>query len=264
MRFMMRLFREKDEGMGMKITIITVTYNSAAHIADCVRSVNNQTYGDIEHIIIDGASDDNTVEIAAATPNRIVKIVSEPDKGIYDAMNKGLEAATGDVIGILNSDDFFTSDDVIETVVDAFRKNDMDALYGDVHFVHPDNLSRNVRYYSSAIFKPALFRFGFMPAHPSFYMKRECYEEYGWYALDYKIASDFDLLIRYLYKERIKCTYLKKDFVTMRTGGVSTENFRSNVTLNREIIRACRKYGIYTNMFLLSLKYLYKVFELKR
>ena len=247
----------------MKITIITATYNSEAHIADCVRSLNSQTYDNIEHIIIDGASKDSTVKIIEGTPNRVIKIVSEPDKGIYDAMNKGIRMATGDVIGILNSDDFFTSDDVIETVVDAFSNSDIDALYGDVHFVDPDDLNKCVRYYSSAIFKPSLFRFGFMPAHPSFYMKRECYEKHGLYALDYKISSDFDLLVRYILKEKINCKYLKKDFVTMRTGGVSTENFNSRVTLNREIVKACKKYGIKTNMFLLSLKYLYKIFELR-
>lgn len=250
--------------MSAKISIITATFNSSAHIADCVKSVNDQTYHDIEHIIVDGASKDNTLDIVNGIPNRVEKIISEPDKGIYDAMNKGIQAATGYIIGILNSDDFFTSDDVIQTVVDSFKNNDIDALYGDVHFVSPDNLSKSVRYYSSSVFKPSLFRFGFMPAHPSFYMKKECYDKYGLYALDYKIASDYDLLIRYLYKEKIKYKYIKKDFVTMRTGGVSTENFNSRVTLNKEIVRACRKYGIYTNLFMLSLKYLYKIFELKR
>lgn len=248
----------------MNISIITATFNSSAHIADCVKSVNDQTYHDIEHIIIDGASKDNTLEIVNGIPNRVGKIISEPDKGIYDAMNKGIQAASGDVIGILNSDDFFTSDDVIQTVVDSFKNNDIDALYGDVHFVSPDNLSKSVRYYSSSVFKPSLFRFGFMPAHPSFYMKKECYDKYGLYELDYKIASDYDLLIRYLYKEKIRYKYIKKDFVTMRTGGVSTENLNSRVTLNKEIVKACRKYGIYTNLFMLSLKYLYKIFELKR
>jgi glycosyltransferase involved in cell wall biosynthesis len=248
----------------MRISIITATFNSSAHIADCVKSVHDQTYHDIEHIIVDGASKDNTLDIVNGIPNRVGKIISEPDKGIYDAMNKGIQAATGDVIGILNSDDFFTSDDVIQTIADSFKNSDIDALYGDVHFVSPENLSRSVRYYSSSVFKPSLFRFGFMPAHPSFYMKKECYDKYGLYALDYKIASDYDLLIRYLYKEKINYKYIKKDFVTMRTGGVSTENFNSRVTLNKEIVRACRKYGIYTNLFMLSLKYLYKIFELKR
>lgn len=248
----------------MKVSIITATYNSAAHIADCVKSVNNQSYRNIEHIIIDGASKDKTLDIINGLPNRVEKIISEPDKGIYDAMNKGIKSATGDVIGILNSDDFFTSDNVIKTAVETFKNDNIDALYGDVHFVNPDNLSRCVRLYSSAVFKPSLFRFGFMPAHPSFYMKRECYEKHGLYALDYKIASDYDLLIRYLYKEKINYKYLKKDFVTMRTGGVSTKNFKSRVTLNKEIVRACNKYGIYTNMFFLSLKYFYKIFEIRK
>lgn len=248
----------------MKISIITATYNSAATIKDTLLSVNAQTYHNIEHIIVDGSSKDTTLDIVREYGKRVSKIISEPDKGIYDAMNKGVNLATGDVIGILNSDDFFTSNDVTETVADAFSNSDIDALYGDVHFVNPDDLTKSVRYYSSSIFKPSLFRFGFMPAHPSFYMKRECYEKHGLYALDYKIASDYDLLIRYLFKEKINYKYLKKDFVTMRTGGVSTENFNSRVTLNREIVKACKKYGIKTNMFLLSLKYLYKIFELKK
>lgn len=248
----------------MKISIITATYNSASTIKECIESVNAQTYKNIEHIIIDGASKDNTLEIINNLPNRVTKIVSEPDKGIYDAMNKGIKSATGDVIGILNSDDFFTSDNIIEIVVENFKNCDIDALYGDVHFVNPDDITKSVRYYSSAIFKPSLFRFGFMPAHPSFYMKRECYEKYGLYSLDYKIASDYDLLIRYLHREKIKYKYINKDFVTMRTGGVSTENFNSIVTLNKEIVRACKKYGIYTNLFILSFKYLYKLLELRK
>lgn len=248
----------------MKISIITTTYNSESTIKDTLESVNSQIYSFIEHIIVDGGSKDNTLSLIERYGKRVSTVISEPDKGIYDAMNKGIQAATGDVIGILNSDDFFTSNNIIQTVVDSFKNNDIDALYGDVHFVSPENLSKSVRYYSSSVFKPSLFRFGFMPAHPSFYMKKVCYDKYGLYALDYKIASDFDLLIRYLYKEKINCKYIKKDFVTMRTGGVSTENFNSRVTLNKEIVRACRKYGIYTNLFMLSMKYLYKIFELKR
>lgn len=248
----------------MKISIITATFNSAESIKDCIKSVNYQTYNNIEHIIIDGASKDNTLGIINSIPNRVTTIVSEPDKGIYDAMNKGIMAATGDIIGILNSDDFFTSTDVIYTIVKEFEESGIDALYGDVHFVNPDNLKKTVRYYSSAIFRPSLFRFGFMPAHPSFYMKKSCYEKFGLYSLDYKIASDYDLLIRYLYLHKIKYKYIKKDFVTMRTGGISTENVNSRIILNKEIIKACRQYGIYTNMLLLSMKYLYKIFELRK
>ena len=196
--------------------------------------------------------------------NKIAKVISEPDKGIYDAMNKGIKVATGDIIGILNSDDFFSSNDVLSVVAKTFQENKIDALYGDVHFVNPDNLNKKVRYYSSKLFKPSLFRLGFMPAHPSFYMKRKCYQKYGLYSLDYKIASDYDLLIKYLYKERINYQYLEKDFVTMRTGGISTKNIHSRLLLNKEILKACRKYGIKTNLFLLSLKYFYKIFELRK
>lgn len=248
----------------MKISIITSTYNSAVTILDTLESVNAQTYPNIEHIIVDGGSFDNTLDIVKDYGNKIATIISEPDKGIYDAMNKGIMAATGDIIGILNSDDFFTSTDVISTIVKKFEESSIDALYGDVHFVNPDNLKKTVRYYSSAIFRPSLFRFGFMPAHPSFYMKKSCYEKFGLYSLDYKIASDYDLLIRYLYLHKIKYKYIKKDFVTMRTGGISTENVNSRIILNKEIIKACRQYGIYTNMLLLSLKYLYKIFELRK
>lgn len=248
----------------MKVSIITTTFNSASTIRDTINSIIAQDYANIEHIIVDGASKDDTMDIVRSYGSKISRIISEPDKGIYDAMNKGIRSATGDIVGILNSDDFFTSTDVVSTVIDSFTQNDIDALYGDIHFVRPDNLNKPVRYYSSKIFKPSLFRYGFMPAHPSFYMKKSCYDLYGLYALDYKIASDYDLLIRYLYKYKVKHQYIPKDFVTMRTGGVSTENMQSRIVLNREIIRACNRYGIKTNMFLLSLKYLYKIFELRQ
>ena len=247
----------------MKISIITATYNSEATIKDTLKSVNAQTYPDIEHIIVDGVSKDTTLDLVKKYGKRVSLIISEPDKGIYDAMNKGIKAATGDVIGILNSDDFFTSDDVITTIVKAFENNDIEAVYGDVNYVNPNNLNKCVRHYSSAVFRPSLFKFGLMPAHPSFYAKRSCYEKYGVYSLDYKIASDFDLLIRFLHTHKIKHKYLKKDFVTMRTGGLSTKNLYSRILLNKEDVRACRKNGISTNIPLVMFKYFYKLFELK-
>lgn len=247
----------------MRISIITATYNSASTIRDTLESVNAQTYSDIEHIIVDGNSKDDTLELVKQYGKRVSKIISEPDKGIYDAMNKGILAASGDIIGILNSDDFFTSNDVILSVVSEFENNDIEAVYGDVHYVNPDNLNKSVRYYSSAVFNTNLFRFGLMPAHPTFYVKRSCYEKYGLYSLDYKIASDFDLLIRFLHTHKIKHKYLKKDFVTMRTGGLSTKNLYSRILLNKEDVRACRKNGISTNIPLVMFKYFYKLFELK-
>jgi len=243
----------------MKISIITATYNSANTIAECIASVHKQTHQTIEHIIVDGASKDSTLAIINSMPSRVAKIVSEPDKGIYDAMNKGIKLATGDVIGILNSDDFFSSDDVIEKIVSAFKNNDVDGVYGDICFVKPSDLNRVVRYYSAKWFKPSLFRFGFMPPHPSFYVRKECYQKLGLYKIDYKIAADYELLIRYLKVHQLKTRYLNFCVVTMRTGGDSTRNLKSNWILNKEIVRGCRENGIYTNMMILSAKYVFKI-----
>lgn len=243
----------------MKISIITVTYNSAATIAGCIASVNKQTYPDIEHIVVDGASKDGTVEIIRSIANRVSQLISEPDKGIYDAMNKGIRMATGDVIGILNSDDFFTSKEVIAHIVSAFEKNEVDGVYGDICFVKPENLNQVVRYYSARWFNPSLFRFGFMPPHPSVYFRRTCFLELGLYKEDYRIAADYELLIRFLKVNRLKTHYLNFCVVTMRTGGDSTRNLKSNLILNQEIVRGCRENGIYTNMLILLFKYVFKV-----
>lgn len=243
----------------MKISIITATYNSASTIAGCIKSVNKQTFQNIEHIIIDGASKDNTIEIINSIPNRVSKIISEPDNGIYDAMNKGIKLATGDVIGMLNSDDFFTSDDVIEKIVSSFNSNSIEGVYGDICFVKPTDLNKVVRYYSAKWFKTSLFRFGFMPPHPSFYVRRNFHEKLGLYKSDYKIAADYELLIRFLKVNKLKTSYLNFCVVTMRTGGDSTRNIKSNWILNKEIVRGCRENGIYTNMMTLSLKYVIKI-----
>lgn len=243
----------------MKVSIITVTYNSAATIAGCIASVNEQTYPDIEHIVVDGASKDGTVEIIRSIPNRVSQLISEPDKGIYDAMNKGIRMATGDVIGILNSDDFFTTGEVIAHIVSAFEKNGVDGVYGDICFVKPENLNKVVRYYSARWFNPSLFRFGFMPPHPSVYIRSSCFQKLGLYKEDYRIAADYELLIRFLKVNRLKTHYLNFCVVTMRTGGDSTRNLKSNLILNQEIVRGCRENGIYTNMLILLFKYVFKV-----
>jgi len=243
----------------MKITIITATYNSASTIAYCIASVNTQTYPDIEHIIIDGASKDGTVEIINSMPNRVSKIISEPDMGIYDAMNKGIQMATGDVIGILNSDDFFTSDEVLSKIALVFQTQPVEGVYGNVCFVSPSNLNRIIRYYSAALFRPSMFQFGFMPPHPSFYLRRKWFDEYGMYKTDYKISADYELLIRYLKVNHLKTQYLNFCVVTMRKGGDSSRSLKSNWILNKEIVRGCRENGIYTNMFILSFKYFVKL-----
>lgn len=250
----------------MKISLITITYNSVKTLADTIQSVLNQTYTDIEYILVDGASKDNTVSIIKQYEPLFegrMKWISEPDKGLYDAMNKGIRMATGDIVGILNSDDFFTSSNILQKVVDAFQQDRIiDAVYGDVHFVHPSNLNKCVRYYSSKIFKRDFMKMGFMPAHPSFYIRKACFDKYGSYRTDYKIAADFEFLLRVIYKAKIKTKYLPIDMVTMRTGGASTSGLESHKRIMKEHLRAFRENGIYTNKLLLSLRYIYKVEEL--
>ena len=246
----------------MKVSLITVTYNSAQTLRDTVESVLRQNHDDVEYIVVDGASTDDTVKILREYEPRFegrMKWISEKDRGLYDAMNKGIRMATGDVVGIINSDDFFTSDDVLSTVAEQIGDND--AVYADIHFVRPDNLGKCVRYYSSKRFRPWAMRFGYMPAHPSFYARREVFEKYGLYSLDYSIASDYDMMVRLFCKHRIKAKYVEKDFVTMRTGGLSTSSISHRLQLTREDAKACRKYGVYSNFILCSVKYITKVFE---
>lgn len=250
----------------MKVTVVTVAYNSATTIASCMQSVLNQTFPDIEYIVVDGLSSDNTIGLICEFERRFagrMRWVSEKDAGIYDAMNKGLRMATGDVVGILNSDDFFTTTDVVEKVAQAFSDPMLDAVYGDVHFVRESDLTHCVRYYSSAGFRPWWLRFGLMPAHPSFYVRREVFEKAGLYKTDYQIGGDFEMMVRLFKRFNIRAKYLNIDFVTMRTGGVSTKNMGSRLTLLREDARACRENGLYTHPLLICLKYFYKVLEFR-
>jgi glycosyltransferase involved in cell wall biosynthesis len=249
----------------MTISLITITYNSSLTLPDTIESVLTQSYSNIEYIIIDGQSSDGTVDIIKEYEPRFqgrLRWISEKDNGLYDAMNKGIRMATGEIVGIINSDDFYHRRDVISRVAKAFQEKDIEAVYGDVRFVNPDNLERSVRYYSSKHFSPKRFRYGFMPAHPTFFTYRKYFEEFGYYKTDYHIAADYELLIRFLYIHRLKTQYLPLDFMKMRTGGASTASIKSNILLNKEIVRACKENGIWTCMPLLFLKYSIKVFEL--
>lgn len=246
-----------------KISLITVTFNSDKTLRDTINSVLKQTYTNIEYIVVDGLSKDNTMDIVREYEPQFegrMKWISEKDKGLYDAMNKGVRMATGDVVGILNSDDFFTANDVLEKVVAGFDEQ-TDAVYGDLHYVHPDDLQHSVRYYSSKIFKRNLMRMGFIPAHPTFYCRRECFDKFGYYKTDYKIAADFDLLLRFIYVNRIRIKYLPMDMVTMRTGGASTNGLKSRMGGMNEHLRSLRENGVKSNRFILSLRYFYKITE---
>ncbi len=245
----------------LKVSIITVSHNSVKTISDTIKSVLAQSYANIEYIIVDGSSTDGTIELITSFGNRISKFISEPDCGIYDAINKGIRLATGEIVGIVNSDDFFYSNDVIAKVAQSFCENNIDAVIGDAQFVDPNQPSKIVRYYSSKNYSVGKFRYGFMPAHPSFYVKREFFEKLGYYKTDYKIGADFELLIRFLYINNLKFKYLEMPFLSMRMGGVSNKSLHSKYILNKEIYRACKENGIKTNYFFLYLKYLIKMFE---
>lgn len=245
----------------MKISIITVVWNNKETIKDAIDSVLNQTYKNIEYIIIDGASTDGTVEIIQSYGDKIAKFVSEPDKGLYDAMNKGIAFATGDIVGILNSDDFYIDKFVIEKVIKEFEDKQCDSLFADLVYVKPENLEKTVRYYDSSQFNPNKFAYGWMPAHPTFFVKREVYEKYGNFRTDLKIGADFDILARFLYTHKISYSYIKEVLVKMRVGGVST-SFSSIWINNVEQLQVCKDNSIKTNIFKILSKYPSKILGL--
>lgn len=250
----------------MKISIITATYNSGKTVGDTLKSVLTQTYHNYELLVVDGASKDNTLEVVKKMEPLFegrMRYISEPDKGIYDAMNKGIRMATGDVIGILNSDDFYTLDDALACIAGTLEKEKVDAVYGDIHYVDDEDLNKCVRYYSSKPFRRWMMRLGFMPAHPSFYCRKEVYEKFGAFdAENYRVAADFENLLRLIFVNKIKTHYISKDFVTMRTGGASSSGLESHKRIMRDHLKALKKNGVYSNFFLLGLRYIYKVGEI--
>lgn len=249
----------------MKISIITVCFNSASTIRDTIESVFLQSFNNIEYIVVDGGSKDSTVSILQEYGKRISKVLSESDRGIYDAMNKGITLATGDIIGILNSDDVFENENVLLNIVNLFKGNQsLDVVFGDVVFVESDNLNKIVRYYNSSHFKVWKLRFGWMPPHPATFIKKSAYERVGHYNLDYKISADYELFVRMLMIHRLNFSRVNKVLVRMRTGGVSTSGIKSSLLLNSEIIKLCKRNGVYTNMFFLLLKIPFKLLELLR
>ena len=258
----------------MKITLITACYNSASTIRTAIDSVLSQKGVDIEYIVVDGGSKDGTVEILKGYEKKFLNLstfqpfnfrwLSEKDSGMYDAINKGIKMATGDVVGILNADDVLASDDTLAHIAAAFTP-ETEALYADIRFVTTGDSvavlreAKTVRYCSAAKWKPWMFRFAAMVPHPSFYARRECFERLGYYSLDYRICSDFELELRFLKLAKLRSTYLPECVVVMRMGGASTAGWRSNVEINREDLRALRSHGIWSCLPLIYLKYLFKV-----
>ncbi|WP_256572776.1 MULTISPECIES: glycosyltransferase family 2 protein [unclassified Pseudomonas] len=245
--------------MVLKISIITVCYNGVDTIRDTIESVLAQQYKNIEYIIVDGASKDGTLDIISEYEGRIAKVISEPDKGIYDAMNKGVWAATGDYVGILNSDDFFAGDNVIQDLVVHLQNNpDADATYADLVFVQRKQTDVVTRKYSSAGFSPWKIRFGFMIPHPTFYARRELFQRFGDYKLGYRVSADFELMARF-FSKNVKMVRQNAVMVKMRDGGISTTGFWWRIHQNLEIVRACKENGIYTNILLVAMKVPFKL-----
>lgn len=239
----------------MKISIITVCYNSSEFIRTAIESVFSQSYSNIEYIVIDGGSTDGTLDIIHEYGDRITCIVSEPDKGIYDAMNKGIALATGAIIGVLNSDDYYAHDTVIFDVAECFQLNtDVDMVLGNVDYVKATDLNTRVRHYSSFKFFPWQLRFGFMPAHPSAFIKKSAYNKVGEYKLGYKIAADFDVFVRMLLVHKLHYLKFNQTLVMMRLGGVSTSGFGSYTVTTQEILKSLKENVIYSNFLMVLMR----------
>lgn len=238
------------------MTVITVCLNSEGTIRDTLESVASQSHDHLEHIIIDGASTDGTVPIVRSWDKHPVRLISEPDQGIFDAMNKGIQRATGDVIGILNSDDVYQGTDVLKTVADVMDDSSVDACYADLIYVEKNNLNKIVRFWKSSPFKPGLFSTGWVPPHPTFFARRRLYDQCGLFDLNYSLAADYELMARFLETCQITAVYIPQIFVRMRYGGASNKSFSNIVKQNVEIYKALKKNNIrfsWPNFFLKKL-----------
>lgn len=245
----------------IKVSVVTVTFNSAKTVAKTIESVLRQTYKDIDYWIIDGSSNDNTINIVKSYAPQFqgrMHWISEPDRGIYDAMNKGIAKCTGDIVGFLNSDDWFTSNDVIKCIVDNFSNN-IDAVYGNIHSVSSDAPDKIRTRFSSHFFHPCLLRFGIAPPHPAFYVRTKIIRASGAFNPDFKIAGDFDVIARLYLKYKIKTKYIPADFVTMTYGGASTKDEKAFSDGEKEIAMSCKSLGLMTNKVLLRLRGYYSL-----
>jgi glycosyltransferase len=233
-----------------KISLITVCFNSESSVIDTLKSVSNQTYGNIEHIIIDGGSTDSTMELVGQYGRRVVKSISEKDKGIYDAYNKGLSFATGEIIGFINSDDFYFSDEVIRKVMSVFEDPSIEACHANLIYVDPINTKIIKRLWSSWDFKDSDFKKGSIPAHPTVFFRRDVYERFGKFDINFKLVADHDFLLKTFYVNKIKSVYIDDVWVRMRSGGATGGNLKSIIKQNLEIRAAQKKNGIHSSLFI--------------
>lgn len=228
----------------LKFSIITVVCNNVRCIENCIKSVLSQTYDDVEYVIIDGKSTDGTLEVIGRYKSRITTLISERDNGYVYAMNKGLEKAMGDVVGFLHSDDTYSHTGVLEKVAAVFEKNSTDSVYGDLVYVRKNNPESTVRYWKSGEYSRRKMRYGWMPPHPTFFVKKEIYEKYGFFNTDFKIAADYELMLRLLYKHKISTFNTNKLLVKMRCGGKSNKSIKNIIEKTTEDYKAIRAYGL--------------------
>ena len=233
----------------LKISVITVCFNSAKTIADTLRSVAAQTHAEVEHIIVDGGSTDGTLTIIDRHRERLATFISEPDRGVYDAMNKGIMRATGDVVGFLNADDVYADATALEAVAAAFGTPGVDACYADLVYVEKQDMSRIVRYWRPGEYRLGLFRKGWMPPHPTFFVRREVFARFGMFDLQYRLQADFELAMRFLEVHRIRAAYIPRILVNMRMGGMSNNSYLNILKGNLEAYQACRKNGLPVSIF---------------
>lgn len=242
----------------MKITLITATYNSYPNIQDTVKCIREQTYENIEFIVIDGKSEDQTINVVKES-SAVSQYISEPDKGIYDALNKGIKMATGDVIGFVHSDDLLASPDIIEKISNLFEEEDIDGVYGDLLYVDKEDTNKIIRYWKSKAYKPDLLRKGWMPAHPTLFLKKDVYKKHGCFNLNYKIAADYDFMLRVLQDETLSYAYLPKIIMKMRVGGASNRSLKNIIQKSTEDYKAIRKNKIGFAPLVLILKNISKL-----
>ena len=248
----------------MKISVITVCYNSARTLERTLQSVAEQDWSDVEHIVIDGGSSDGSAKILETFRSRLAHVVSEPDHGIYDAMNKGLACAQGEIVCFLNSDDYYVNPQVLSVVAAKMQAQDLDAFMGDVGFFHERFPQRLVRRYRSDRFTPERLAWGWIPAHPALFLRKRIIQRVGKFKTDYRIAGDFEFIVRAFHGHALLYEHVPEVLVHMQTGGASTGGWRSKLLLNREVLRACRENGLQTNMLKILSKYPAKLLETVR
>jgi len=248
----------------MKISIITVSYNAEKTLGRTLDSVARQTYQNVEHILIDGGSTDASMSVAAKSGSHLIKSLSERDEGVYDAMNKGLALATGDVVAFLNADDFYSSDEVLSQVVGLMVTKQLDVLSGNVAYFRLGSEDKTIRVYDSGRFEVEKLAIGLMPAHPATFIRRDILLKAGGFKINYKIAGDFELIARILTRQKIKMDHLSRILVKMQLGGISTSGWGARLLINREILRACAENGIRSNLLKIWLRYPRKLLEFVR